>query len=178
MPYRTFNSWLFDGSRDSDFPTPKYADDGKEIIPDLLKYNSPISVTYAISMFLKNGPLNHYLDKYFNNINLRYMDKKEIFLFIKKCVLDFRVGRRDTSFIPFTRKNKLFGILRNKFPELKNCDVSLLCDLVEESDDKEAIYNTLGLEKPKKIKVKKQKKSKKVKLKDFMAEHFSIMEYK
>jgi len=177
MPFRTFNTWLFDGSRDSDFPKPKYTDDGKEIIPDLLKYNSPITTTYAVSMFLKNGPLNHYLDKYFNNINLRYMDKKEIFLFIKKCVLDFRVGKRDTTFIPWTRKTKLFGVLRNKFPELKNCDISLLADLIEESDDKEAIFNTLGLEKPKKTKNKKVKK-KTVRLKEFIAEHFSIMEYK
>jgi len=178
MPFKTFNSWLFDGSRTSEFPTPKYGDDGKEIIPDLLKYNSPITSTYAISMFLKNGPLNHYLDKYFNNINLRYMDKKEILLFVKKCVLDFRVSRRDTIFIPWSRKTKLFGILRNKFPELKNCDISLLCDLVEESKDKEKIFDTLGLEKPKKVKIKKKKKIKKTKLKDFMAEHFSIMEYK
>ena len=178
MPYRTFNSWLFDGSRDSKFPEPKYADDGKEIIPDLLKYNSPITHTYVISMFLKNGPLNFYLDKYFNNINLRYLEKKELFLFVKKCVLDFRVGRRDTTFIPFTRKTKLFGILRNKFPELKNCDVSLLCDLIEESDNREVIYSTLGLEKPKKVKTRKEPKSKKITLKEFLAKHFSIMEYK
>jgi hypothetical protein len=43
MPYRTFNGWLFDGSRNSKFPTPKYSNDGEEIIPDLLKYNSPIT---------------------------------------------------------------------------------------------------------------------------------------
>jgi len=178
MPYRTFTGWLFDGSRNSEFPTPKYDDSGKEIIPDLLKYNSPITVTYAVSMFLKNGPLNHYLDQYFNNINLRYMDKQEVFEFIKKCVLDFRVSRRDTTFIPWTRKSKLFGSLRNKFPELKNCDISLLCDLVEESDQKEVIFNTLGLEKPKKMKIKKKKTTTKISLKDFMAQHFSIMEYK
>ena len=178
MPYRTFNSWLFDGSRDSEFPKPRYADDGKEIIPDLLKYNSPITATYVISMFMKNGPLNYYLDKYFNNINLRYLDKKELFLFIKKCVLDFRAGRRDTTFVPWTRKTKMFGVLRDKFPELKNCDISLLCDLIEESEDKEGIYNALGLEKPKKLKSKKKRKKKTVKLKDYLAEHFSIMEYK
>lgn len=149
------------------------------IIPDLLKSGSPISHTYVVSMFLKHGPLNYYLDKYFNDINLRYLTKKELFLFIKKCVLDFRVKRSDTSFIPYTRKTKLFGILRNKFPELKNCDVSLLCDLVEESDEKETIYNTLGLEKPKKLKIRKQKTlNKKVSLKEFMAKHFSIMDYK
>jgi len=127
-------------------------------------------------MFLKHGPLNHYLDKYFNDISLRYLNKKELFTFIKKCVLDFRVRRSDTSFTPYTRKTKIFTALRNKFPELKNCDVSLLCDLVEESDEKEAIFNTLGLEKPKKLKTKKQPRSKKVSLKEFMAKHFSIME--
>ena len=176
MPYRTFNGWLFDGSSDSEFPKPRYADDGKEIIPDVLKYNSPITHTYAISMFLRNGPLNHYLDKYFNNIDLRYLDKKELFKFIKKCVLDFRVNKRTTTFIPYTRKTKLFSLLRNKFPELKNCDVSLLVELVDSSDDKEAIYNTLGLEKPKKIKIKKEKRKNKVSLKEFLAKHFSIME--
>ena len=129
-------------------------------------------------MFLKNGPLNYYLDTYFNNINLRYLEKNEVFAFIKKCVLDFRIGRRDTTFVPWTRKTKLFGALRDKFPELKNCDVSLLVDLVDESDNKEAIYNTLGLEKPKKLKVKSKRKKTKVSLKEFMAEHFSIMEMK
>lgn len=178
MPYRTFNGWLFDGSRNSEFPQPRVDDSGKEIIPDILKYNSPITHTYAISMFLKNGPLNYYLNTYFNNINLRYLDKQELLEFIKKCVLDFRVSKYDTTFIPWTRKTKLFGMLRNKFPELKNCDISLLCDLVEESDEKEGIYNTLGLEKPKKSKVKKQKTNQKISVKDFVARHFSIMEYK
>lgn len=176
MPYRTYSSWLFDGSRDSEFPEPRTDDTGKVIIPDLLKYNSPITVTYAISMFLKNGPLNHYLDEYFNNINLRYLDKKELFLFIKKCVLDFRISKRDTTFIPWTRKSKLFNELRNKFPHLKNCDISLLCDLVEESDKRDAIFDTLGLEKPKKVKTKNTQKPKKISLRDFMSQHFSIMD--
>jgi len=178
MPFRTFNSWLFDGSRESKFPEPRYSDDGSVIIPDLLKYNSPITHTYVISMFLKNGSLNYYLNTYFNNINLRYLEKKELFTFIKKCVLDFKVGRKDTIFVPFTRKTKLFGELRNKCPELKNCDISLLVDLVDESDNKEAIYNTLGLEKPKKLKIKKERKKTKISLKEFMASHFSIMEMK
>jgi hypothetical protein len=129
-------------------------------------------------MFLKNGPLNYYLNTYFNNIGLRYLDKQELLEFIKKCVLDFRVSKYDTTFIPWTRKTKLFGLLRNKFPELKNCDISLLCDLVEESDEKDRIYNTLGLEKPKKSKVKKQKTNQKISVKDFVARHFSIMDYK
>ena len=53
-----------------------------------MKYNSPITATYVISMFLTNGPLNHYLDSYFNNINLRYLDKKELFGFIKEGIVE------------------------------------------------------------------------------------------
>lgn len=98
-------------------------------------------------------------------------------MFIKNCVIDFRVGRRDTAFIPFTRKSKLFAILRNKFPILKNCDIVLLADLIEESEEREVIYNTLGLEKPKKLKSKK-KKIEKISLKMFMAKHFTVMEVK
>jgi len=129
-------------------------------------------------MFLTNGPLNYYLDTYFNNINLRYLDKKELFGFIKKCVQDFRINRRDLTFVPWTRKAKLFGVLRDKLPELKNCDISLLADIIDESDDKDVIYNTLGLEKPKKMKLKTKRKKSKVSLKEFMANHFSIMEMK
>ena len=80
MPFKTFNSWLFDGSRNT--PLPK-AKDGI----DILKYNSPITHTYALSLFLRNGVLNHYLDKYFNNIGLRYLPKEELFLFLKQCVI-------------------------------------------------------------------------------------------
>ena len=44
-------------------------------------------------------------------------------------------------------------------PELKNCDVSLLCDIIEKSEDRDIIYSTLGLEKPpKKEKLKIGKK--------------------
>ena len=178
MPYRTFNGWLFDGSRNSKFPTPKYSNDGEEIIPDLLKYNSPITHTFVLTLFLKNGPLNHYLDKYFNNINLRYIDKKELFIFIKKCVLDFRISRRITTFVPYTRRSKIFSILRDKFPELKNCDISLLIDLIDSSKDKANIYNTLGLEKLKKKKVKKQKNKKKISLDEFLTKHFSTIDFK
>ena len=87
MPFKTFNTWLFDGNQSS--PIPK----------DILKYNSPISHTYVISLFLKNGTLNNYLDKYFNDLNLRYLTKEELFRFIKKCVLDFKIKTIDSPFL-------------------------------------------------------------------------------
>ena len=93
-PYQIFNQWLFDGTRNTPIPEPK---DGV----DILKYNSPITHTFVLQLFMRNGPLNHYLDKHFNNISLRYLPMDEFLIFIKKCILDFRVLKRDTVFYPY-----------------------------------------------------------------------------
>ena len=173
MPFKTFNKWMFDGSKTS--PIPKATDK-----VDILKYNSPITHTFALQLFMRHGPLNYYLNKYFNNIGLRYLSKEELFLFLKKAVIDFRVLRRDTVFYPYRQKNKLFDVLRAKFPELKNHDVSLFAEIIEKSDDRDKIYDTLGLAKPpkkQKIRIGKKKvdKKNKIPLKKFMEKHFSVM---
>jgi hypothetical protein len=129
---------------------------------------------------MKNGNLNHYLDQYFNDMNVRYLSKEELFLFLKKCVLDFRISKRDTVFYPYRAKNKLYDALREKHPELKNNDISLLCEIIEKSEDREQIYHSLGLEKPpkkQKLKIGKKQVNKKTKinLKKFLGKHFSII---
>jgi hypothetical protein len=174
MPFKTFNNWLFDGSSESPLPKPTEK-------VDILKYNSPITHTFALQLFMRNGNLNHYLDQYFNDINVRYLSKEELFLFLKKCVLDFRVSKRDTVFYPYKAKNKLYDVLRDKIPELKNNDITLLCEVIEKAEDRDQIYYTLGLEKPlkkEKIKIGKKKinKDKKIPLKEFLDKHFSILE--
>jgi len=171
-PYTVFSNWLFDGSRSS--PIPK----ATEKI-NLLKYNSPITPTYLISMFVKNGPLNHYLNKHFNNMGLRYLDKEELFKFIKKCVLDFRVRKSDIGYFRYNHQTKLFNTLREKLSTLKNNDISLLCNIIDKSEDKESIYQTLNIEIVKKKKVKRGTKKiekKNISLNDFLKENFSIIE--
>jgi hypothetical protein len=175
--YKTFNNWIFDGSSKSKIPIPKTADDGTIIVPDILKYNSPITHTYIVSMFLKNSSLNSYLNKHFNNINLRYIDKEELFYFIKKCVIDFRISRRSMVWKKYTHKTVLFKTLRKKIPILKNDDIDLLADVIEKSEDKDKIYVSLNLDKPKKVKSKKKKikKGRKISLQDYIQENFSVM---
>ena len=163
----------------SKIPKPRTTDDGSVIVPDILKYNSPITHTYIISMFLKVGTLNAYLNKYFNNINLRYLDKEELFYFVKKCVVDFRVSRRSMVWKKYTNKTTLFNALRKKIPILKNDDIDLLSDIIEKSEDKDQIYVSLNLDKPvkKKLKSKKKKikKGRKISLQDYLKENFSVM---
>ena len=160
MPFKTFNNWLFDGRKDTPIPKPKTNDDGKVIVPDILKYNSPITHTFVLAMFLKNGPLNHYLNEYFNNINVRYLSRAELFIFIKKCVQQFKIQKSQITFYPRQARFILYEKLRERMAILKNDDVYLLCDLVENSDNKEAVYDSLGMDKPKKVKLKKAKKLK------------------
>ena len=152
MPFRTFNSWLFDGQKDSPIPKPKTDDDGKVIVPDILKYNSPITHTFVTAMFLKHGPLNFYLNEYFNDINLRYLSREELFKFVKKCVQDFRIQKSQITFYPRRPRVMLYEKLREKLALYKNDDIELICDVVEKSDNRDAIYDSLGLDKPKKTK--------------------------
>jgi len=172
-PYQVFSNWLFDGMPNS--PLPRRTED-----VDILKYNSPITNTYVVSLFLRNGKLNNYLNTYFNDINLRYLDKEDLFRFIKKCIQDFRIKKRDLMFYKRTPKVVLYEILRDRMPILKNDDIYLLCDIIEKSENRDSIFESLGLEKPKKIKVKSEKKSSKknISLDELLSEHFSIMEQK
>lgn len=177
-PYQAFNQWLFDGQRDSPIPKEKTDDKGKITIPDITKYNSPIHHTYVISLFLRNGQLNYYLNKHFNNINLRYLSREDILLFIKKCVYDFNIKKRDLMFYKRPARKMLYEKLREKVPEFKNDDISLLCDIVENSDNRDAVYDSLDLEKPKKQKIKKAKKikSEKMPLNELLNKHFSTID--
>jgi len=180
VPFKTFLGWVFDGNKNSPLPSPRVADDGKVLVPNILAYNSPITATYVISIFLRNGKLNEYLDKHLNNMGLWYLEREELFKFIKKCVIDFRVQRKDLVYLSYKTKNKLYEILRDRISYLKNDDLELMCTLIDKSEEKSSIYQTLGIEQPKKRKIeeKKEEKDKKISLSEFLKEHFSTGEVK
>jgi hypothetical protein len=108
---------------------------------------------------------------------LRYLERSELFYFIKKCVLDFRVSRRDIVYYKRTQYHKLFEKLKIKFPYLKDYEVDLLCKIIDDSKEKDGIYSSLGIEKPKKQKVRisKKKNEGSVSWKDFLKGNFSTM---
>lgn len=164
MPFKTFSNWLFDNNINSPIPTE----------PDILKYDSPITATYMISIFMKCPKLNYQLNTYLNNINLRYIDKRELFLFIKRCVQKYDIKRYQLCYKSFSaRKTKLFDLFQNKFSHLKKYEIQYLCDKIDSSKEKDEIYQSLGLEKPKRIKIKTTKK--KISLNDFL-NNFTIVE--
>lgn len=167
-PYKLFWNWVFDGKRDSDIPQPEV----------LLKYNSPINETFLLKSFIKIGPLNHYLDNYLNNIGIRYISKEDLFFFVKQAVKDFKVKKRDIHYTAYKPRDILFEKISKKFPTLKPFDISLYCDIILKSKkDRDLVYSTFGIDKPKKKKIGKKKKSnvKSIPLEDFM-KRFNITE--
>ena len=184
-PYQIFNNWLFDYNLKTPLPSPKKDENGKDIIPDFLKYNSPINETFLIKLFLYNGELNNYLDTWFNNINLRYLDREEFFYFIKKCVIDYKIQKRNLVFYSYRQKDKLQEKLKYKYPLLKLNDIELLAENILKSKEKDDIMYSLGLEKEEKVKKgkgkkeikKSQKKNEgKINYNNIIEENFSIYE--
>lgn len=160
MPYKTFQNWLFDRDQKSEIPKPKFDKDGKVIIPDILKYNSPITPEYLLTMFMKNPPMNRFLNIYLNNMGIRYLDKRDLFKFIKKCVYDFKLKRSDIVYIPrYKHDGELFKVLRGNIKILKNHDINLLCNIIERSKERDDLYRSFGLKKLKKQKLKMVKKN-------------------
>lgn len=169
--YTIFFDWLFDGRIKSPIPTnPEF---------DLLKYNSPINETFLLKMFINHGPLNHFLNDY-NHIGIRYIDREELFFFIKECVIAFKIKRNQIHYTPYRRKTALFNKLREKLPLYKDHEIALLADRIEafSSEDKLKIYSALGIEKPKKVSKKKKSlsssKDSKPTVKQFIEDNFEL----
>jgi len=171
MPFKTFNNWIFDGRKDSDIPTPS----GDKAI-DITKYNSPITHTFVISLFLRNGNINKYLNKYLNNVGIRYISKQELFHFIKKVVQECNVKKYDLMYYERPEKNQLFDKLRDKLSVLKDDDISLLVEQITSSPSSTAIYESLGLQAPKRKKFRKQKgEVGSVSLEEFLRKNFEVV---
>ena len=187
MPYKTFINWVFDGDLNSEIPT--Y---GNGI--HLSSYKSPINNLFLIKVFIRNPELNYFLDKYMNNMSLFYIDKEEMFRFIKEMTLRFRVKRNEvTYFLKGKKKTNLEEFVEEKFPLLKSYEIKILIDKILADENKNDIYKNLGLKQnysKRKIKGKKKTRKhkkiesienktphKKIPLKKFLQDNFKIVEF-
>lgn len=167
-PYQLFWNWCFDNKPDSPVPNPEV----------LLKYNSPINSTFLLKSFVRHAKLNHYLNIYLNNIGIYYIEREELFYFIKQCIKDFKVKRKEIHYSSYRTRDVLFEKLNIKLPYLKNYDIELLSGIIQRSSDRDSIYSALGLEKPKKQKLKKRVQQKKITLRSFLQTNFKKVKVK
>jgi hypothetical protein len=149
-PFAIYYKWLW-GNKDEEIPQ------------ELLSSSSPVSNKYIIGSFLMAGKMNYYLNKYFNNFGLWKLDRRELLLFIKKMVKDMKVQKSSIVYVSVKKESDMIETLNVKFPQLKSYEIEILEEKIKESEDKEAVYAALGLEKterPKKEKTKKKRSAK------------------
>lgn len=149
--WQEFQEWLFDGNLDSEIPE------------HLCKNNSKITHIYAIRIFRNNIKLNDYLNNHLNTYDLFSLNKKELFYFIKRCVIDFGVSRKTIPWFGSKKENKdkLFNKLKEKYPLLKDEEIEIIHKYVNDSERKDTVKTTLGIIKDhKKQKVKNKTKNK------------------
>jgi len=158
-PYQVLNRWLYDGSKQTQLP--KELEDDKAIPTTILLYH------FQASKYIL------YLSELFNNFDMYQMRKKDVFRFLKQCIL--LTGYKP----PFiqkvkTQRNKLAKILRMKFPYLKLYEIDFLIETIDQSPEKDRIYETVGLYAPKKKKSTKADKAKLEKANTQKAEAVSL----
>lgn len=129
-PYTILNNWLYDGNRNTE-------------IPDEIVKDKSIGSQYLL-YFFQGSPYLHYLNSIFNNFGIYQLDRLEIFKFIK---LSIQLSGYRPKYLPRFRENKskLGNELKKKYPYLKYDDVNLLVSYIDESDDKDLIYEMFGL---------------------------------
>lgn len=149
-PYQLLNRWLHDGS--SETKIPKEVIEGREIGPQYILW------------YFKNSIYNVYINKHFNNFNIYQLDKQSSLIFLKRAILlcgfkpQFMPRQKGTT-------SKIAKILKLRYPYYKKDDINLLVKLIDESEEKDQIYETLGLFNPKK---KKTTKASKKEISEFM----------
>jgi DNA repair photolyase len=100
--------------------------------------------------------------------------------FLKKSVYDMRLGRNSISYISNKKtKTDMIDVVEPYFPFLKKYEIADIVDKIENSDDKDSIYESLGLNKYKKDKIKKKtesvkKEKKKQTVQEFLNENFRL----
>lgn len=111
-----------------------------------------------IAMFstMRDGTI--FINDYFNNFNIIYLNTKELCQFLKEEIcLKFNIQYRDFSYLKTIKKDELTEKMLNYFPNLKRTEIEFFLELINDKD-KEILDDVLGLKKYKLSKTKKTKK--------------------
>lgn len=150
-PYTILNRWLHDGSKTTSVPA-ELKDD--KVIP-----NTILLYYFQASKYIL------YMSEVFNNYNIYQLNKVDVLKFLKQSVL---LSGYKPPFIERVKqdKKKIAKVLRLKFPYFKEYEIYHLIDIIDNSDEKDRVYETLGFRAPKKKKTTKAYQQKLEKMKE------------
>ena len=141
--YTILGRWLSDGSR-----TTK--------LPEDVEKDKSISHMYLLYYF-RASPYGLVISKLFNNWNLFSLERNEVLYLMKECVLSCGYKPPFSQKVP-AKKNKLVDELVSKYPYLKKDEVFMLVEIIDNSEEKDSIYEMFGLYTTKSKKLTKAQK--------------------
>lgn len=156
-PYTILMNWMKDGNLKSQYP--------KELVN-----NSAISNVFFLSYFLSHPTYFIYINDVYNNYGLFYLNVKEVMQTFKEII-------HYTGYKNFSKKksepkvNKLFGILKQKYPYFKNEEIHMVIDFIDNSDEKDVVYEMFGLNNVSRVKklTKKEIKDRQTKINNIIS---------
>ena len=138
--YTILMNWVKDGNLKSPFPK------------DLEK-SGAISPTFILSYFETSVNYFPYINKIYNKISLFYVPIKDLMLTFKEMIY-FTGYRYFSGRIVTPKENGLIKLLWKKYPYLKKEEICMIVDWIDQSEDKDTIYEMFNLNnktKPKKM---------------------------
>jgi len=141
--YTILGRWFADGSRETKLPE------------DVVKDKS-ISHMYLLHYF-RPSVYGLVISKLFNNWGLFSLERDEVLYFMKECILLCGYKPPFYQKTP-VKKNKLVDELVFKYPYLKRDEVFMLVEMIDNSNEKDSIYEMFGLYSPKTKKLTKAQK--------------------
>lgn len=156
-PYTILMNWMKDGNLNSPYP--------KE-----LENNRSISPTYLLSYFLSHPIYFIYINDVYNNFNLFYVNIKDIMKTMKEII-------HYTRYSYFSKKksqpkeNGLVDILKKRFPYYKKEEILMVVNFIDNSEDKDVVYEMFGLNNVSKVKklTKKEIKERQTKINNIVS---------
>jgi hypothetical protein len=130
-PYTILMNWMKDGNLKSSYP--------KE-----LENSTAISPVYFLSYFLAHPTYFIYINDYFNRYDLFYLDIKDLMKTMKEIIHYTRYSYFSKKKVP-PKENVLVGILQKRFPYYKKEEIIMLVDFIDNSDEKDTVYEMFGL---------------------------------
>lgn len=132
-PYVIYNNWLKDGNLNS--PYPKELEENKYVI----------TPTIILNHFIQSPKYFIFINNLYNNMNLFYLKVSDIAKTVKEAYYYTRYTSYNSKKKTEAKPNALIDILKQKYPYYKKEEILMVVNIIDNSEEKDTIYEMFGL---------------------------------
>ena len=139
-------NWVRDGNLKSEFP--KQLENSKALSP-----------VFFLMYFVQNPNYFIYINKVFNKVDVFKLKSVDIYKTFKEIIHFTRYNSYSKKAVK-NKENPLIDLLKKKFPYYKREEILMAVNIIDNSDDKDVIYEMFGINNVSKVKKLTQKQIK------------------